>query len=191
MWGSGARDEFAIPSVLARELAHKGIPASVTNYGETGWVSTQEVIALELELRQGHRPDLVIFYDGINDTYTAFQQGIAGIPQNEFNRVAEFNALEKPVRERARKIARDAALRLSVRRLLEVIRPDDRGIGVKLDESAPGFSLDDAAAAGLARQVIDTYVSNVELVKALAKHYQFKSLFYWQPAVSDKPHLTE
>ncbi len=192
MWGSGARDEFTIPSILARELDRQGIQAAVTNYGETGWVSTQEVIALELELRQGRRPDVVVFYDGINDTYTAFQQGIAGIPQNEFNRVSEFNFLNKPVKERARLVAKDAALRLSTRRLFDALRPDSgKGLGVQLDETAPGFALDEAGTARLARQVVDTYASNVELVRALGEHYRFKSFFYWQPAVADKPHLTE
>ena len=192
MWGSGARDEFTIPSILARELDRKGIKASITNYGETGWVSTQELIALELELRRGHRPDLVIFYDGINDTYTAFQQGVAGIPQNEFNRVSEFNFLEKSVKDRARLIAKDAALRLATRRLFDALRPDSgKGIGVKLDESAPGFALDDAGTVRLSREVIEIYAKNVDLVKALGDRYRFSSLFYWQPAVSDKPHLTE
>jgi lysophospholipase L1-like esterase len=191
MWGTGARDEFTIPSILARELARRGVAATVTNYGETGWVTTQELIALEIELREGRRPDLVIFYDGINDTYTAFQQGVAGIPQNEANRVREFNFMKKPVRERLRLIARDAALRLAVRRLLGAFTAaDDKGLVVQLDEAAPGASLDVEQSTRLARQVIDAYWSNVELVRALGEHYKFKSLFYWQPTVSDKPSLT-
>jgi lysophospholipase L1-like esterase len=191
MWGSGARDEYTIPSVLARELERKGISATVVNYGETGWVSTQELIALELELRQGRRPDLVVFYDGINDTYTAFQQGVAGIPQNEFNRVTEFNFMQKSVKERLGIIGRDAADRLSTRKLFELFQSDViKGIGVKLDEAAPGFNMDAPSVARLAGQVIDTYVSNVELVNLLGEHYHFKPLFYWQPSVAEKPQLT-
>jgi hypothetical protein len=41
LWGTGARDEF-IPSILVRELASKGLPAEVINFGESGYVSTQE-----------------------------------------------------------------------------------------------------------------------------------------------------
>jgi lysophospholipase L1-like esterase len=191
MWGSGARDEYTIPSVVARELERKGVSATVVNYGETGWVSTQELIALELELRQGRRPDLVVFYDGINDTYTAFQQGIAGIPQNEFNRVTEFNFMQKSVKERFGIIGRDAVDRLATLKLLELFRSDvNKGIGVKLDEAAPGFKMDAPLVARLAGQVIDTYVSNVELVSLLADHYHFKPLFYWQPSIADKPQLT-
>jgi lysophospholipase L1-like esterase len=192
MWGTGARDAYTIPSILARELARKGVAAHVVNFGESGWVNTQELIALALELRQGRRPNLVIFYDGINDTYGAFQQGAAGIPQNEFNRVREFNFMEKPAKERLALVGRDIALRLSVRRLVGLFTADRRkGITRRLDEAAPGFRLDDAAAGRLASQVIEAYAANVEVIRALADHYGFKSLFYWQPTVADKRHLTK
>ncbi|MBC8457124.1 MAG: hypothetical protein H8D67_03910, partial [Deltaproteobacteria bacterium] len=57
----------------------------------------QEVIDLFLQLQKGNIPNIVIFYDGINDTFSAFQNGISGIPQNEWNRKKEFNLL-KPSR---------------------------------------------------------------------------------------------
>ena len=91
MWGVGARDDFTIPSFLARKLQEKGIRCQVTNFGESGYVSTQEVIALLQQLRDGNIPDLVIFYDGVNDIYSAYQQQVAGLPQNEFHRAREFN----------------------------------------------------------------------------------------------------
>lgn len=93
MWGSGARDSFTIPSLLSQILSEHGISIHVVNYGESGFVSTQEVIALMLQLKKGNIPDVVMFYDGVNDTFSAFQHGIAGIPQNEFNRFREFNLL--------------------------------------------------------------------------------------------------
>jgi lysophospholipase L1-like esterase len=192
LWGTGARDEFTIPSILARELARKGVSSVVVNYGESGWVTTQELVALELALQHGQRADLVIFYDGINDTTSAFLQGVAGLPHNEHNRVSEFNFSRKSVKARLGLLGRDAALRLATRRLFDAFRSDTgKSAVVQRAEAAPGFLMDAGATARLARQVIDTYASNVELVKALGEHYQFKSLFYWQPAVSDKPNLTE
>lgn len=89
--GTNARDTFTIPSLLARAVEGRGINVEIINFGETGYVSTQEVITLLLQLRQGNVPDIVIFYDGVNDTYSAYRNEIAGIPQNEFNRVKEFN----------------------------------------------------------------------------------------------------
>jgi lysophospholipase L1-like esterase len=91
MWGAGSRDSFTVPSLLARALQGRELRVEITNFGETGYVSTQGVITLLLQLRKGNVPDAVIFYEGVNDTYSAYQNGIAGIPQNEFNRVKEFN----------------------------------------------------------------------------------------------------
>jgi homoserine trans-succinylase len=52
------------------------------------------MILLIRELQRGCRPQIVIFYDGYNDTFSAFQSRIAGIPLNEHNRVAEFTILQ-------------------------------------------------------------------------------------------------
>ena len=100
-WGTGARDDYTIPSALSKMLA-QAFPARVhiTNYGTTGYVNTQEMIFLFRELQQGRRPNIAIFYDGINDTYTAFQNRVAGVSSNEYNRVEEFNIL-RPFRSRA------------------------------------------------------------------------------------------
>src|SRR5262249_54558306 len=91
MWGVPVRDDFTIPSAVAKKLAGKGAPADVTNFGETAYVSTQEVMTLVLELRKGHVPDVVVFYDGVNDTASAFQLRAAGLPLFEDNRRQEFN----------------------------------------------------------------------------------------------------
>src|SRR3954451_8179244 len=93
--GIGARDHYTIPSFLSKMLT-QAFPERirVTNYGTTGFVNTQEMILLIRELQRGCRPQIVIFYDGYNDTFSAFQNRIAGIPLNEDNRVAEFNILQ-------------------------------------------------------------------------------------------------
>ncbi len=91
MWGTGARDEMTIPSQVAARLAERGTrDVAITNFGETGYVFTQELIRFELELRRGLRPDVVVVYDGINDVASALIGGRAGAPQNESNRVREF-----------------------------------------------------------------------------------------------------
>ena len=49
----------------------------IRNLAEIGYVSTQEMIALVRELQSGYRPDLVLFYDGVNDTTSALLEGEA------------------------------------------------------------------------------------------------------------------
>jgi hypothetical protein len=185
-WGTGVRDEFTIPSVLARELAQRGLAATVVNFAETGWVTTQERIALELALQQGLRPDLVIFYDGINDTYSAWQQGIAGRPQNERNRFGEFNLLQRRrLSDRAQSVLLEVALSLNSRRFARHFAPRDGQDAPPGEPSGPPKS-----NPRLPEQVVDIYLHNLDAVQALGEHYRFATLFYWQPTIHDKVQLT-
>ena len=70
----GAPDWGTIPAYLQTLLEQKiETPLCIVNYGEWGYVVTQNMILLTLELRDGNVPDLVIFYDGINDVFATYQ----------------------------------------------------------------------------------------------------------------------
>jgi len=90
MWGAGSRDDETIPSHVARSLADEGIGVRVENYGEFGFVSTQGLIRLMLELRSGNVPDVVVFYDGANEVGSASQSSQPGIPLNENRRRNDY-----------------------------------------------------------------------------------------------------
>ena len=186
LWGTGARDEFTIPSVLARELANHGIPAEVTNFGESGYVSTQEVIALLLRLQAGDIPDIVLFYDGVNDTYSAYQQHAAGLPQNEFKRVSEFNLPSDFSRLRAMALRSVTDSLATVQMLTSLLQRVGLPLGPRRQALTELAADHPAGAAGVAA----VYFGNVELVKALGEHYGFKHRFYWQPTIFQKTSLT-
>ncbi len=141
MWGSGARDEYTIPSYVSRALAEKGYDVEVTNFGETGWVNTQGIIMLMLELRKGNIPDIVVFYDGANDVHSALQNREAGLPGNEINRRKQF---------------------YGSRAVLNLEQP-------KVDDET------------LAKDTIDVYLANLDLLQALADRYGFSVVAVWQP----------
>lgn len=62
MWGTGSRDQGTIASHLSRELNALGLgTVYVENWGESGYVSTQELIELYLLLREDHVPDVAVF----------------------------------------------------------------------------------------------------------------------------------
>jgi lysophospholipase L1-like esterase len=186
-WGNGSRDDHTVPSELSRLLHERGIKAHVTNFGESGYVSMQELITLELQLRKGNVPDLVIFYDGVNDTYSAWQQGQAGIPQNEHSRVVEFN-MSNPKRraERTELLLKEYAQKLALRRFADSIVkrlvPKRRGAATAIPRRN-----DDA----LAQDVLSTYAGHMEIVRALANTYGFKYVFFWQPNLFEKRDLTK
>jgi len=78
MWGAGAADSETIPAFLRAILKDQTAkPICVTNYSQVGYVLAQTVAELVNLLLKGERPDLVISYDGFNDVYVAYQQGLA------------------------------------------------------------------------------------------------------------------
>ena len=180
MWGTGQRDAYTIPSLVARELGAAGWAGlDIKNFGESGYVFTQEVIQLMLALRDGARPDLVVFYDGINDIAAGVMEGRGGLPQNETRRALEF----------------------SIGRLLSRPGwPELREVIGKASARAQGFGrfdprpllTSDSATAALARSVVDAYLRSAEVVDALAERYGFRVAYFWQPSpgTTTKP-LTE
>jgi len=93
MMGMGARDDATIPAVLARRLGEMGHAVAVTNLGQLGHNSTQELISLTQLLKGGQRFDIAVFYDGINEMMCAEQTGMGDGVFHQASRRAEFNLL--------------------------------------------------------------------------------------------------
>src|ERR1700752_4952146 len=79
MFGAGVPDWATIPSYLSRELNSAGLGCVVvTNFGAEAYVTNQEVQLLAEQLKAGRHPDVVVFYDGVNDSYVgAVDPGMA------------------------------------------------------------------------------------------------------------------
>jgi lysophospholipase L1-like esterase len=190
LWGTGARDDETIPSFVAKMLTQEyGFNVKVINFGVGGHITTQEIIALLRELQRGNIPDFVVFYDGANDAFSTFQnRGMAGIPQNEFNREREFNLLQPGRLRRLYKetllvtytnsstyqVVNSLARRMTGRELLRV-------------EWNPSVY---PPPYQVAHEVVRVYNWNITFVKNLGQIYGFKTLFYWQPVVFTKDKLT-
>jgi hypothetical protein len=183
LWGFGARDEQTIPSLLARSLHEQGWRMEIKNLSEIGYVSTQELIALVRELQAGYRPDVVIFYDGVNDVTSALLEGDAAVTTNEVNRSSEFNLLQSPARLAAAlsgKLLKDSGSY----RFARMVR---RGLGA---EAGPSHRSPAANREGdLADEVVRRFEANVKLTESLGRSYGFRPLFFWQPTVFTKPDL--
>jgi hypothetical protein len=176
MWGTGARDSATIPAALSRLIAANAPSASalVQNFGESGYVSTQSLLRLLLELRRGNVPDYVILYDGINDVFSAYQNHEAGLPQNESHRAVEFNLLKEGGRRW--KIGLDSLYGRTVtasvvRSLRSILSP----------AAAPP-----PAGVELAGEIVRTYRANLEILEALSRQYGFRYTAYWQPVVFER-----
>jgi lysophospholipase L1-like esterase len=78
LYGTGVPDWATLPSFLSRDLNSAQLGCVVvTNFGVEGYVTNQEVMLLMEQLKIGRHPNIVIFYDGVNDSYAgAVEPGI-------------------------------------------------------------------------------------------------------------------
>ncbi len=180
VWGYGSRDAHTLPSELATSLAELGVEAEVTNFGQLGYVSGQDRLALDEELCAGRTPDVAVFFNGYNDLMSALQEGRAGIPQNETHREIEFNITTSGAF--AHDLGRSATfwlLKGLLRRSGMVVDPRARGEVV----------VEGTTEAELAEAIVEAYAANVRAVEIAGASYDFAALYYWQPAIFTKQHL--
>jgi hypothetical protein len=172
MWGAGVGDRGTIPSHVAAVCAQRGVAVEVVNYGQLGYVSTQELITVIRALEHGERPKVVITYDGYNDVLTALDNGRAGLAYQEDHRRHEFNLLRHTGR-----------LALSMLNSLALVRLVRRSTPKYPQRSASELE-------AIADQVFDIAVTNARCLKALGREFGFDVLTFWQPTIFDKPQLS-
>lgn len=191
MWGTNVADSGTIGAHLQQLLTESRPfrPAAVSNLAQTGHSSTQEIIELVLQLRSGNIPDVVIFYDGFNDVWGAYEAGRAGTHHSEraiaahvegrpeaFNNLSPFEAI---IRE-----TNTWLLISSIRR-----KSSNREDNIQMVETYHTMGVN---SDSLARDIVSTYMGNSMVVQALAEHYGFEYFFIWQPSVwFGEKHLTE
>ena len=164
LWGEGARDAYTIPGHIAKGLADEGQPAIVLNYGQNGYVSTQDLHLFQAQLALGRAPAAAVFYQGFNDVFSAYRQGRAGLPYQEQQRVSDVEA---------GRILRGGQ---------PVLRLPDGDIS-SYDWTLA--SSPDASAAAIAER----WLANRRLGQAAADEYRVRLLFVWQPALFAKQKL--
>ena len=179
MWGTGAPDWGTIAARLQGRLEERRPePVCVTNFGETGYVSTQSLVMLLLQLKLGNVPNAVVFYDGPNDVYAAYQAGRVGVHENFYQIAALF---EEPLKgESFRELLQNTYSYAVVDALVgkftsrreqpQVTVMNYQSIGV------------DAAALG--DMVVQNYLSNYTMVDVLARRFGFETFMFIQPILS-------
>lgn len=192
MWGSGAVDWETIPSQLNKALFAAGVYAEVINFGETGFVTSQELVFLLRLLSERERPDLVIFYDGFNDVFTSYQQRLPGLSSNEHNRRFDFEI----TRARPGVKARETFYFLFAR-LKPVVERFQTGLGRIMGyETKPdgtytpinhgAYPLTDEERDRLAQGTVDYYSANLDHAKTICESRGIAFLGYWQPWILHK-----
>ena len=178
MWGTGAPDWGTIPAYIQADLpALLHEPVCVMNFGESAFVSTQSVIQLIQELQSGNVPDLVIFYDGVNDTYAAYQSGRP--THQNFDRIAA----------RFRRSGHSPPSLVAWIESANSVHLLNRLVGKQRQKAQNTTDLVTYKTMGidpatLSNSVVQTYINNYKIMDTLAQEYGFELLFFWQPVIA-------
>ena len=169
VYGAGVPDWATLPSYLSQELNRgKTGCVVVANLGVEAYVTSQEVILLIEQLKRGWQPDIVIFYDGINDTLSGtVSPGFPGAPLT-FDSIKA--RVEGSVKGRLDFLRSSYSLRLA-RTVIGSLRATG---------SAKPFNPITSLKAGA---TLDNYEANLRIVRALGEAYGFRVYCFWQPVV--------
>ena len=186
IWGMGVRDNFTIPSQLSRLLDSRGHPFEVHNYGDLAYTFTQELFNLILLLKDGHRPDYVIFYDGVNDVYAGYQYGTTGHVIDCFKLPEKFERRDNAASYLARGLGKLVEEHSRIYQyVLRASRPKSDGAAFP----EKGAHFDDAALRRLGTDIADFYASSQRMLEPLSREYGFEYVCLWQPVSLLEDHL--
>ncbi len=166
MWGFGSPDD--------------GEPVCVRNYGVPGYNSTQSVNLLISELQSKNIPDLVIFYDGVNEVSGPYLNG--GVPNTHlsmefFRQIANYGFDGKQ----------------DIRFFKEFLSSTFHIFNWALQNSFPQPELNllrrNVDVAALGADIAQVYLTNYRIVREMADEFGFDIAFFWQPVLilDEKP----
>jgi len=141
---------------------------AISNYGVEGYLTNQELILLVELLKKGQRPDLVIFYDGVNDSDAAVSPGI---PDAHLEFRSTKSLMEGSVSSKLDFLRNSNSIKLARALVLRLDHGDLAGL--------PPSEISARAAATL-----DNYEANMNVAKMLGQAYKFKVFCFWQPSLA-------
>lgn len=164
-FGIGQRNERTIASNLSRIAWEHGIPLEVHNRGVNGDTHFDELVRLSWEVTDTTPPDMVVFYDGVNDLGATIQRNSKG-----------FGDLNEPESLFDDLIARSFDHPSPARRLQ---RWWD-GLPPLPHRDAPLPSIDDPVE--LARRTVRNYDRAHRATRSILDDMGIPVLFLWQPS---------
>lgn len=178
MYGIGSDDEHTIPSLLSKTLS-KVFPNKsfeITNFGVLGYNRNQESFQLQKELLKGNIPDIVIFYDGVNEVLSSFQNENSIELTNATNRYLEFNtAVKYP--KRIQLFLKTSSIYRFVKYLKKRLANNKKG------------EVKDYITKS--NEILINYKTSFEISNSLSNQFNFKVFNFLQPTIYSKNTLTK
>lgn len=173
-FGYGLPDWQTVPSFIQDILRKRGKKAAIYNFGTSYFYSTHELLSFQRLLMAGYKPDLALFIDGLNDFYyqnsdliwtdrlrRSSKGSTYSVGGSIVHLVKAMPAYELFVfamrRLQASKADPERQARKNVEKIIAAGRPE------------------------ISRAVLDRYIRNAGLIRALASTRGIATLFVWQP----------
>jgi hypothetical protein len=170
MYGTGVPDWATIPSYLSSDLnAGSRVCVVVSNFGVEGYVTDQELILLAEQLKAGGHPNIVIFYDGVNDSSLAWAP--FGPRERHFSSGTIKARVEGSSSARLDFLQKSYSVRVAHELLTHFHR-------------AQSFSSLISKEGPNVLAVVDNYEANMKIARALGDAYHFKLYCFWQPMLT-------
>lgn len=172
-FGLGQRDEHTIPSWLARAAWEEGLALDVVNRGMPGHAHWTEADRFAWDLTVEPAPDLVVFYDGVNEMW-----------MTNYLNAPETNHLWLAIEPTTEQIL------IEQRPSGEAPAPD--GAEVKPHPTVPSRTDED-----FGRISAERYARAIGMSEAIARARGVPAQWFWQPSrvarptIDDEPHYDE
>jgi hypothetical protein len=188
MWGTGSPNWGTIPANLQKGLQKlKPGPVCVMNFGESAYVTTQDVITLQMQLQSGNVPDVAVFYSLQGDIGVAYESGRPGVHANLKDIAARFQGRREsfPFIEGLRSTAAYSLIDGLVGKLAITDPQQHKPTTFEGVTSESG----QINVAKVSELIVQDYFENYKIVSALAEKYGFKYFFFLPPlvALGNKP----
>lgn len=164
MWGDGSPDSGTIPSQFA---ARTGIHAE--NFGDPGYTAHQSLLLLIQLLQEGHQPDLVVFYDGVNEVWAKCRT----------ENGATSTELDAEIRSVLRRSSHPDSFTYYFTPFLRVADNLNR----ELNRTTRGESYDCHSNPAKAEAIADNMIKDWEFAKLLTERYGGRFIAFLQPVV--------
>lgn len=163
-WGDGSTDAGTIPSQFA---AKTGIYSE--NFGEPGYTAHQSLLLLIQVLQAGHRPDVVVFYDGVNEVWVKCRSELT--PESH-EREQQF-----------RTVLRRSSVTDAFPHYLAPLFTVAANVRRELDRTSRGEHYDCHRNPQKAQAIVDNMIKDWELAKKLVEWHGGKFIGILQPVV--------
>ncbi|MEO5335176.1 MAG: hypothetical protein H7839_24455 [Magnetococcus sp. YQC-5] len=144
------------------------------NYGLGYYASSAEIMTFVEAIRRD-KIRHALFYDGVNEVSRYLEKVEIEYKQRLFDHLGFYHPKHT---------------KLSMLNLLE----EEFGIPheyVKHKSKRYTHAISDDDANGHAKNIIDIYFDNMKTIKGIANSYDIEPVFFWQPTLFNKAHLTD